>query len=122
MAQCEDKGVAASNCGDLYPDRPECFPDPEGCEWYGDECYGEFDVPFCDEALPACQTGVLPEMFECSFIQVACGPAGLTGPACSEAQLNCEAGFFGTDICTQTPLAKDPFVWLNELATCNGWM
>lgn len=122
LAQCEDKGVAASECGNLHPDRPECFPEPEGCQWYEDECYAQFDVPFCDEALPACEVGVLPGVFDCGFIELACDPAGLTDPACGEAQLNCETGFFDINNCTQTPLAKDPFLWLNELATCNGWM
>lgn len=122
LAQCEAKGLSSTDCQNIYPDNPECFPDPEGCEWYQDECQSQFDPLFCEEARPACEVGLLPEVFDCSFIALACDPAGLTETACDEAQVSCEAGFFDIKNCSQAPLAEDPILWLNQLAECNGWM
>lgn len=122
LSDCESGGQSTSECANLHPDRPECFPPSEGCEWYDGECYDQFNADFCEEARTACEVGILPGVFDCGFIESACDLAGLTDPACSQAQQSCEAGFFDIVNCSKTSLAEDPLQWLNELATCNGWM
>ena len=122
IADCESQDIPASDCGRLYPERAECFGDPDGCQWYEGACYDQFAEQFCSDARDACITGVLPGFFDCTFIEAACGPAELTDMGCAQAQQSCEEGFFDIIDCSGTPLATDPYQWLNELAECNGWM
>ncbi len=122
LANCESRGLSSSECARLYPEQADCFPEPQGCEWYEGACYDQYNGDFCAEARDACEVGVLPQMFDCAFIASACDPAELTESACSQAQQSCETGFFDIENCTQTPLSMDPLQWLNELALCNGWM
>lgn len=121
---CAEKGVSPTQCGQMFPDSPRCFPnEPGNCQWYEQECQATFDPSFCSDGQPACEAGWLPEVFECGlFFPNICDQAGLGDAACEQAEASCMGGFFDAMNCAATPLYKNPYTWLMELAECNGWM
>ena len=123
LNECFDNGGDEELCLSLYP---ECFEpmDPAGpgeeCEWYSEECQGQFADQFCAAGQQACQVGFLPDVFECSLVfPDFCAVSGLDEAACDQGEEACLNGFFDTMLCAS--LEEDPTNWLQNLAECNDW-
>ncbi len=119
---CGDEGLLVGQCSINHPGNPDCFPEVDGCTWYQEECQAQFREEVCFDAIDACVSGLFPETFDCdSVFAEGCSLADLSDVACSQAIDACNNGFVDVDLCAETRIYENPFVWLSQMAACNGW-